>query len=378
MRTAEVTSPPSGPLRIIFGGDTSFGESYQEAIARRGSTNILLTKSYPYCLKNFAAFLHEADQVVVNLETVLTDLPLSPLAGQKSYLHRSDAIKTPEVLHAHNIKVVSLANNHAVDYGIEGLHHSLAALKKQNITWLGAGRDEASAFRPVCFDYQLESQPFQIVIAAGFAYRKTYDDTFRFYAKGDAGGVNAWTRERAARHIQALRCTYPEAFLVAFPHFGRNYAWKTKRQTQLAQALIDAGANLVLGHGAHMLQEIECYRGSWIVYSLGNFVFNSPGRYALKQAPPYSLVARLDVAVQRGTIKPVLRLYPIFSDNRITNFQPHFVSDDQFQKIKALLVQRSPQSEALKANMNTGQDRFGFYLLLDTHGRPPELGVQIS
>lgn len=367
MFTEEVRMLPSKRLRMVFGGDTSLGENYQEAIARRGGTNILMTKGYSYSLKNFASFLHQADQVIVNLETVLTNLLTSPLAGQKAYLHRSDMVKTPEVLKAHNINVVSLANNHAVDYGVQGLRHSFAALKECNMTWFGAGTDEASAQRSVKFTYQLAGRVFQIVIATGFVYRKTYDHTFGFYAESDKEGVNAWTLKRAVRQMEEIRSANPNAYVVAFPHFGKNYAWKTKRQTKLAQALIDAGANLVLGHGAHMLQEIEFYHGGWIVYNLGNFVFNSPGRYRLKKAAPYSLVAQLDVVAEPGTIAPSLRLYPIFSDNRVTHFQPHFVTKAHFRTVQGLLLERIAQTEMLLKRMSIGQNGFGQYFLLKMH-----------
>lgn len=356
---------PGEQLSLIFVGDTSFGENYQEESERSGGENILKTRGYNYSLKNFAPFLRKADLVVANLETSVTDLPSSPLAGKKSYLHRSDLSKTPKALKEHNISVVSLANNHTLDYGTTGLQQFLKALKKHDIQWFGAGLDEASAVQPLRLSYLLAGQILRFVIAGGFEYRENYDEAYNFYADGDKGGTNAWTVDRAFKQVRAMRLANPNAFVVTYPHFGKNYAWKTKEQTRLAHALIDAGANLVIGHGAHLFQEIEQYRERWIIYNLGNFVFNSPGRYQKKKMNPFSLVARLDAAGKKDGMTFSLRLYPIFSDNLITKFQPHFVTDEQFLRVQKLLLRHSSSKEHLQDKMGTGEDKYGRYLILN-------------
>lgn len=362
---AQVVNVPDGQLSFVFVGDTSFGENYQEEIERHGGENILKTKGYEYSLKNFAPFLRQADLVIANLETPITDLPSSPLAGKKTYLHWSNLVKTPKALKEHNISVVSLANNHTLDYGMKGLQQSLQALKKHDIQWFGAGRDEGAAVQPLRFDYQFGGRNFRFVIAAGFEYHKNYEEVYSFYANGDKGGTNAWTVDRATEQMKATRHANPNAFIVAYPHYGKNYAWKTKEQTRLARALIDAGANLVIGHGAHLLQEIEQYRGRWIIYNLGNFVFNSPGRYRKKNMDPFSLVARLDVVEKKDAMILTLRLYPIFSDNLITDFQPHFVTDQQFHRVQELIMHHSLNKGRLRNQMGTGEDKFGRYLVFD-------------
>ncbi len=114
-----------------------------------------------------------------------------------------------------------------------------------------------------------------------------------------------------------------------------------------------------------MLQEVEQYRGRWIIYNLGNFVFNSPGRYQKKNMDPFSLFARLDVAEKKEAMIFSLLLYPIFSDNLITNFQPHFVTDEQFHRVQELLLHRSSNEGHLRNKMGTGEDKFGRYLVFD-------------
>lgn len=360
-----VVDLPTGQLYIVLVGDTSFGENYQEKIEKRGGENILKSKGYEYSFKNFAQLLRQANLVIANLETPLTDLVSSPLEGRKSYIHWSDPHNAPIALKQHNIRAVSLANNHTLDYGIPGLEQSLNALTQNSIQWFGAGRNEYTAIQPLRIDYLLAGQPFRIVIAAGFEYRQKYDKRYEFYAKGNKGGVNAWTMDRAIKQMRAVCWTNPDALVVAYPHFGRNYTWKMKWQTRLAQALIDAGADIVIGHGAHMFQEVEQYQGRWIIYSLGNFVFNSPGRYQMKKVDPFSLIARLDIMERQDATSVILRLYPIISDNLTMNYQPYFVSDEQFRRAQKLLLQHSLNAEHLRTHMRIGEDEFGKYFTLN-------------
>lgn len=359
----------NGLLSFLFVGDTSFGEKYQNEIENRGGMNVSRTKGNQYSIKNFSQILGQADLVIANLETPLTNLPfLSPLEGKKPAILWSDPSKTLDTFRKNNISVVSLANNHTLDYGIRGLEQTLNALRNYDIQWLGAGFDESAAARPLRFDYLLAGQPFQLVIAAGFGYWKSYDKKYDFYAKGGKAGTNVWTVARASEQIRSIRQKNPDAFIVAYPHWGLDYLWKSKNQTTLAHAIIDAGADLVLGHGPHLLQEIERYRSRWIIYSLGNFVFNlemNYNDYQEKNMHPFSLLAKLDVKREKGATKLLLRLYPIFSDNIITNFQPRFVTHEQFRRVQEMILLQSPNGEFLQRRMGAGEDEFGRYLFLD-------------
>ena len=352
-------------LSLIFLGDTNFGESYLEEVEKYGGENILKSRGYGYSINHFSNLLQEADFVIGSLETSLAALKSSPLADRKPYLHRSDPVETVKALKEHNFSAVSLANNHSMDYGVIGLQQTLDALQAQGIKSFGAGENESAARKPIILKRLLSGRVFSFIVAAGFEYRRKYNDIYSFYAGKTKSGVNAWTLDRAIEQISKIREKYPNAFLIAYPHFGENYKWKTKEQTTLAHALIDAGADLVIGHGAHMLQEIEQYGEGWILFSLGNFVFNSPGRYQNKNVDPFSMVARLDLS--RGRDSPVysLRLYPIFSDNRLTNYQPRYLSEFEFLRAQELLYLHSPDKDNLEGKMRTGIDSNGRYLIID-------------
>ena len=92
----------------------------------------------------------------------------------------------------------------------------------------------------------------------------------------------------------------------------------SKKQQKRTQKLLDAGIDIIIGHGAHSIQKIERINGKWVLYNIGNFVFPSPGRYKKKKAYPYSLMVNLEGST--------LKVYPIMTDNRVTNYKSHFLS----------------------------------------------------
>lgn len=332
---------------VTFLGDLYPGEYYQQRLERVGGANLLKTKGYRYSFDRIHGLIRDQDALVANLETPLTDAARSPFLGEKKYLHYGDIRETPQLLDNYGIRQVSLANNHVLDYGVAGLEQTLAVLGSHGIGAFGAGLSAAAAAEPMV----LQKKPgdaVRIVVAAGFEYREEYERRYNYYASAfRAGGVrmlnvgagvNGWTAGTAAAQLQALREANPDAYLIAFPHWGKNYAWKTAGQTAMAEAMIDAGADLIIGHGAHALQEIDEYKGKWIVYSVGNSVFNSPGRYAKMGSVRASLVARLSVEA-RGGLRPAVtvRLYPILSDNLLTGYQPRPLGYDEVVAVREAL-----------------------------------------
>jgi hypothetical protein len=361
--SAPPPAPPGPSVGILFGGDTHFGESYLQDYESEGGENVLTTRGYGHSPALLRPLAVASDLAILNLETPVTDIDSSPFAGEKTYIHWSDVEKTPASLRALDVGAVSLANNHALDFGIPGLEQTLASLSRHGIAAFGAGRDEAEAAVPYRREFQLGSRTFSLAVLAGFQFFERYEEEFAFYARGTRGGANAWTREAAERQVKLARAADPDAFLVLFPHWGDNYRWRDEKQAELAHALIDAGADLILGHGAHMLQEVERYKGRWIVYGLGNFVFNSQGRYEKMSADPYSLVARLDVGDDRGQRRMTLRLYPIYSNNRVTNFQPYFSTSEQFREGISLLLEHSRAPAVLERHLRTARDDSGRYFV---------------
>jgi len=361
--TAGAAGPPA-PVTVMFAGDTDFAESYQEEFARAGEPNVLLTAGYDGTIGDVGRLSRRSDVVVVNLETPLTKLRKSPFVGAKTHVHYSCPDRAPAVLRAWGVDAVSLANNHTLDYGVPGLDDTLAALQKAGLTCFGAGRTADEALRPWVTDLAVGSSPVRLVVHGAFDYRRQYDERYRFYARSDRPGVNGCTEDDFREQMVALMADHPHAFVVAFPHWADNYHWRRDDQQRRARAAVDAGATLVIGHGAHRLQEIEYYRGRWVVYGLGNWVFNTKGRFAQDKQPPYGLVALL--RFEPGpVVTATMRLYPILSDNRATGYRPRHLDGIEFARAADLLETRSRALQPNLPPLRRGHDEVGGYLEVD-------------
>ena len=328
-------------LRVLFAGDLGWGESYQDEYEKAGKGHILKAKGYDYSLAKLGPLLKSAQVVVANLETPVAQTRTSPFAGQKDYVHYSDPVQTPAALLRHNITVVGLANNHTADLGQEGLLQTLSTLAAKGITSFGAGLNEEGARAPWHRSFQVGSRSFSLYVITAFEYREAeYDTKYQFYAKPSRPGVAAIDLGILKRQVETIRKADTNAFVVYFPHWGQNYKWRNAEQTTTAHGAIDAGVDLVLGHGAHMMGEIEQYKNRWIAYSIGNLAFNSAGRFVKSGVDPFGLPAVL-VATPSGALS--LELYPIVSDNILTKYQPRPVSADEFDQAKAALLKHSPE-----------------------------------
>jgi hypothetical protein len=202
-----------------------------------------------------------------------------------------------------------------------------------------------------------------------FAERNWDDFELGAYASGGLGGVYGPSPKTVTTQIRALRQAEPRLWLVAFPHWGEIYAWRTPEQSALGHALLEAGASLVVGHGAHVFQEIEPYRDRWVLYGLGNFVFLSPGRFAQSGIHPYGMAARIEIVDQAGGLGMTARLYFIHSDNQLTGFQPHLLDGPELDQAVALVLRGGgldpAARERLEAAAVVERDEIGAHLRID-------------
>lgn len=351
-------------LRVLFAGDLAWGESYQDQYEKAGQGNILKQRGYDYSLEKLEPLLRVAQVVVANLETPVAATRESPFAGAKDYVHYADPIETPSALLRHNIRVVGLANNHTRDLGETGLTETLDLLVGKGIEVFGAGRDAAAARRPWHRRFRVGSASFSLYVIAGFEFRDQYDKQYEFYATSSRAGVAPIDTGILRAQVADIRRADKDAFIVYFPHWGENYKWRTEAQAATARACIDAGADLVVGHGAHMLQEIERYQGRWIVYSIGNFMFNAAGRYAANKVDPFGMPATLVVRPASRGVSVSLELQPIVSDNRITGYQPRPATPDEFERARAVLFEHSPGAASWGRLVTEGHDGDRRYLVV--------------
>ncbi len=335
-------------LEILFLGDLDFGESYQSDPKFNSGVNIINKYGYDYMFENIKSLLFESDFTIANLETPLTDSSAPKISLRKLYSHWSRPLQTIEYLKKYNISAVSLGNNHAFDCGAEGLNNTITALKTGGIEFFGAGDNIEQASEPFVKQFVANGDTITIAVLTGFEFRKTYDSLFHFYAGKNAPGVNQISVERISQQVKELKDKYRNPFIIIFPHWGRNYGWKTDKQTEDAHKLIEAGVDLILGQGSHMVQEVEKYNGHWIIYSIGNSVFNAPGRYDTPDSNPYSFIAGLIIRNVPGDEELHLRLFPIFTDNLKNDYQTRFLNDEEMADCYNLLKDKS----ADKKNFN--------------------------
>ena len=341
---------------LVFAGDTAFGESYRlasESPAMAGD------KRYLPSMTALLPLLRGGREVLVNLETPLARPGASSVEG-KPYVHWADPEKAVGALKAAGVTAVGLANNHSMDQGYEGVAETVSRLQKAKIRSGGAGENRMSAERPLRWRVPVGKGAVDVAVFFGFEYRKSYAEKYRFYADEKSPGVAGLDATRLEAAIRKTRGADPGALLVVFPHWGKNYGWKSEAQARLARRFVDAGADLVIGHGAHRFQEIESYRGKWILYGLGNFAFHSPGRYDRKSSPSYSFVARLELSDTKGSLRKALRLYPIQSDNVLTGFKSRPVTQQEFTEAESLLIERI-EGQGARERVRPGKDSLGHH-----------------
>ncbi|MBS0290022.1 MAG: CapA family protein [Proteobacteria bacterium] len=350
-------------FEILFAGDTSFGENYQEQRKSKGQENILEKYGYDYPLEKLKSKMLSANFVVVNLETPITDIKVSPYKNQKDYIHWTHIQKTPETLIQHHVNLVSLANNHTFDYGEEGFDQTLQILQKYKIPYIGAGNNIQQAGEPFIGEVEFENTIFRFAIIAAFEDIPTYRNKYHTYAEENKLGLMPLDTQVIASSVKQIKKEDPNTFVILYPHWGKNYGWRDSSQLQISQKLLNAGVDLIIGHGAHMIQEFEQYDGKWVVYSIGNFMFNSPGRYKKLKAPPFSYVASLNVNLSDNRINVTLKLYPVLSDNQLTQYQIRFLNETEFNEYYKIINNAKPQENILN-NLNIKKDKFGIYLEL--------------
>jgi cyanophycin synthetase len=349
-KKAAPTRKPTGDFTAMLVGDIGFGESYMHH-PRAGSLQQLLgTHGHIYSLQKLRGLLGSADMVVGNLEAPLSAIPDAALRGRKKYLCWSDAEQSVAALKEAGIHAVTLANNHALDGGAVGLMETLASLRAAKIPSFGAGPDAERAGRPLVKKFEIGGIEHSLVFFGAFEHRQRYENRYRWYARRDTAGVNELSAERIGATIENLRDRLPRPIFVAYPHWGVDYTDVNDAQRETAEALVAAGVNLIIGHGSHTAQAIEMIGRTPVVYGLGNFVWNTPGRFTKMEAKPYGLAAALRFRQGASGPEATLRLYPILTDNNLTSFQNRLLDEAEFAEVAPELTRTWHQTPRLGAD----------------------------
>jgi Bacterial capsule synthesis protein PGA_cap len=258
--TASSTAPAArtsgaGSVTLAFAGDVHFEGTAGASLggARVGSA--------------FGVLRH-ADLAVVNLETAVTD---RGTAQPKEFTFRAPAAAFG-VLKRAGIDAVTIANNHGMDYGRVGLADTLAAAHRYGMPLLGAGVDDTAAWTPL----RRTIDGVRVSVIAATDVLDDFAITSWVAKPGISGLASAKDTDRL---LEAVRAERAKADVVAvFLHWGKETVYcPTARQQQLAQDLSDAGADIVVGSHAHVVEPHARIGRTVVDYGLGNFQFYARG-----------------------------------------------------------------------------------------------------
>ncbi|MBI5465804.1 MAG: CapA family protein, partial [Candidatus Kerfeldbacteria bacterium] len=223
-------------------------------------------------------------------------------------------------LREYNFKVVSLANNHALDQGLKGLKYTKDYLAKNNVQVIGVGSGLEEAWRPGI----VASGGLKIgFIAASYASLNDNGKKSNNYV----ARIEDVTRLR--KSVADLKAVVD--YVVVAMHAGTEYTHKPNQaQQSFARAAVEAGADMVIGHHPHWVQQIEQYQGKYIFYSLGNFIFDQEWSRQTKEG----LVLKISLTRVGELESPALNtrvdLVPVVIENFST---PRLANEAESKKI---------------------------------------------
>ena len=270
----------------------------------RGVEDLIKQNSIYYPFQKISHFLRGIDIVFGNLEGPIVKNPPELLDNSLKFAFNLDVMKAISWC---NFNLFSLANNHILDMGKEGLEETKEWLKKYGINFVGdllSGSSDNlnSSFLRDNITFLAFNQIFPFVIR----------------------------EEEIIKKVKTVKSLNPNNFLIVSLHWGEEYKLiNSPVQQKLAHRLIEAGADLIIGHHPHVVQNIEKYQGKLIFYSLGNFIFDQYFSSDTQQG--------LAVGLEIYPENLVYRLFPL----QINLSQPVLMEQNKASEFLIQLAKRS-------------------------------------
>jgi len=283
-------------IRVVITGDTHLGGGRVRKAALDGNAKQLFGEFLP--------LIREADLSITNLESPLIDegTPI-PKTGPN--------LKSPAaaigVLKDAGFSLVTLANNHIMDYGQEGLNSTLEACRSAGIETVGAGNSLEEAQKP--FVCEIQGMRLAVVNIAENEFGTTQNGT---------PGCNPLNPVQNYYVIQEAAAQADRVIVIV--HGGHeHYELPSTRMKETYRFYADAGAHAVVAHHTHCISGYEVYNETPIFYSLGNFLFDSKSTYSGKVTPWHSgLIAELKITKNNIDFE----LHPFVQSADKTGLQP--------------------------------------------------------
>ncbi|MFF2878016.1 CapA family protein [Gottfriedia sp. NPDC057991] len=292
-------------IKISAAGDFTLGsdEDFQYINSFPAEAN---KNGLAYFTKGLNNIFKQDDLSTVNLETTLTN---AKIRATKTFRFKGNP-SYAKILTLSGIEAVNLANNHSHDYMQKGFEDTINNLKKEKIGYFG--------------------------------YNDQYVTTIKG-VKVAALGYEGWNdspelRIKINNDIQNLRKNGVKIILIHF-HWGieRDYV-PNSTQKNLAHYAIDHGADLIVGHHPHVVQGIEEYKGKFIVYSLGNFMFGGNKNPKDKDTFVFQQIFHLNNGILTNQKEIKVVPFSISSVSSRNNYQPLFLKGSEEQRVKKKII----------------------------------------
>ena len=299
-------------IEEIFSGSTVevFNEGVKtillvgDIMLDRGVEDLIKQNSIYYPFQKISHFLRGIDIVFGNLEGPVVNNPPEFPANSLKFVFNQEVIKGASWC---NFNLFSLANNHTLDMGKKGLEETKEWLKEYRINFVGSPLSDSSD--------NLNSSFLRDNITF-----LAFNQIFPFIVK----------EEEIIEKIKIVKFSNPDNFLFVSVHWGEEYKLiNSLAQQGLAHKIIEAGADLIIGHHPHVVQNIEKYQGKLIFYSLGNFIFDQYFSHDTQQG----LAMGLEIYLNRL----VCRLFPL----QINLSQPVLMERNKANEFLIQLAKRS-------------------------------------
>ena len=252
----EIEVQDNGTAVLAFAGDVMFSDAYLEAYDQSGISAIADDE--------MLKAMQEADLFILNEEFPFS-LRGEPMAD-KQFTFRTDP-KYVQIFKELGTDIVTLANNHALDYGRDAFCDTLETLDKAGIKRIGGGYNIAEAAAPAVYTVNGLS-------LAIFGATRVSPSAGWYAGTEQAGLLQTYDPSRLNAAIREAKQSYD--YVIVFVHWGiEKNETPEEYQRTLAKGYIDAGADLVVGAHPHVLQGFEYYKGVPIIYSLGNYLFGN-------------------------------------------------------------------------------------------------------
>jgi poly-gamma-glutamate synthesis protein (capsule biosynthesis protein) len=310
--SAPDTPDKETPVRLVLvaGGDIDLARIRGRLLLEDPTRNDLAPVGF---------LLDKGDVRFANLESTISDQ-----GGETERPENQRVFTAPppaaDVLARSRIDIVSLANNHAWDYGEPALLETFERLDRAGVAWVGAGRSRAEAYTPRV----VERNGFKLAFVAVTAvWNQPFHPHPGKERVADADREATLAAVRAARAIDGV-----DAVIVSF-HGGEEFTEEPGPGTrELLRAAIDAGADVVVGHHPHVIQRVAFHRGKPILYSVGNLLMRMVTGQPWTE---FGMIARIELDSTRPTAVSIcpfrifgLELVPLARDPRRTMIEAHF------------------------------------------------------